>query len=206
MKYLLSFLVCFCMLIHVFAQKTGKAEKAVYELTNSGLLDDYRDYRRQLEKHVALFKTQEEEQSAKNWIEMRSAYQETSEAFEQFIYQIRNDLLDPKIRKKIRKNTEKYVTEHMETLSGIYQKHYVDKFLPTYLSLSNIEEENMFATRRLGGGGTVIAALLLPVTQATMKVIDYVDERNDDKLDNFKEVLEAEWVKPNKFKTWEEIR
>lgn len=191
----------------VWAQRMSKAEKAIYELTNSGLLDTYRDYRRTIEKQVALFKTEEEVQSARNWIEMRAAYQETAEAFEQFIYNIRNDLLDPPTRREIRKNTEEYVSKRLLQLDEIYQEHYLGKFLPTYTALSTQQTENL-ANRRLngGGGGTVIAALLLPVSQATMKVIDFVEERKEEKLEDFKEVLEEEWIKPNRFKSWEEIR
>lgn len=199
-----------CLIIACFspatAQRMSKAEEAVYELSQSGLLDQYREYRRVIEKHVALFKIQEEEQSARNWIEMRSKYIQTADAFESFIYQIRNDLLDKQMRKQIRKDSDAYIASHLTELEAIYQEQYVREFLPTYISLSKLEVDQPMATRRMSGGGTLIAALLLPVSQATMKLIDFVDEKKEEKLEAFKEVLDEEWVKPNQFRSWEEIR
>ena len=64
----------------------------------SGILKTYKDYRSETEKYVALFKARQDQYRIEDLIELKSTYERTAEAFEDYIYAIRNDLLDKKKR------------------------------------------------------------------------------------------------------------
>lgn len=185
------------------AQKVSSTERAVYELMDAGFLSSYKDHRSEIEERVAIFKSKKDDFSVEDLIRMKSAYKRTSEAFEDFIYGIRNDLLDKRARKRIKKDSEGYVTQQMEKLNTIYIDYYQGWFQPTYSAIS--DPESTVASNRGGGNITIPSALIAPVSQATMNVIEYLDKKNDKDLESVKKVLDREWLEPHQFTPWEEI-
>lgn len=185
------------------AQNVNKTEQAVYELMDAGFLNDYKDHRSAIEEQVAIFKSKKETYTVEDMIRMKSAYKRTSEAFEDFIYGVRNDLLNKKSRKKIKKNSESYVTAQLEKLNSIYTDYYQGWFQPTYSSIA--DPASNVASNRATGEISIPTALIAPVSQATMKFIEYLDKKNERDIDTIKKVLEQEWVEPNRFTPWEEI-
>lgn len=208
MKFWKLFFIPFWLIISysTYAQNTSKSEKALYDLMDSGFLKAYKDYRYEVEKHVAIVKAKESDFRPEEIAEIKSTYIRTSEAFEDFIFSTRNDFLDKKTRRMIRKDTERYVTERLEKLNKVYVEYYLQKFLPVYTSI-NIDESNMVAE---GGERATIPpeipiSLIIPVAKATMEVIEFLDSKNDKDLAYLKTLLDKEWVQPNRFRTWEEI-
>ncbi|MEM7369895.1 MAG: hypothetical protein AAF587_14920 [Bacteroidota bacterium] len=185
------------------AQQVSSTERAVYGLMDAGFLSSYKDHRSEIEERVAIFKSKKDDFSVEDLIRMKSAYKRTSEAFEDFIYGIRNDLLDKKVRKKIKKDSEGYVTQQMEKLNTIYVDYYQGWFQPTYSSIS--DPSSTVASNRGSGNITIPSALIAPVSQATMNVIEYLDKKNEKDLETVKKVLDREWVDPHQFTPWEEI-
>jgi hypothetical protein len=190
------------------AQSISGAERALYELTDTELLKRYRDYRTDAEKYVALFKVNEEHFSPEEKIEMQTAYRATSEAFESFIYAIRNDFLDAKQRRKIRRKTEAYVTYQLEKLDGIYTEYYMGRFYPTYSAIALRQGEYTASNNRLSEPvlpASIPIALLIPVASSIVKVMEHIEKRKGESLEEFKQVLDQEWVEPHQFRDWEDI-
>lgn len=200
-------ILCTGMLLITFpslmAQKVSATEQAVYELMDAGFLNDYKDHRSAIEEQVAIFKSKKDTYTVEDLIRMKSAYKRTSEAFEDFIYGVRNDLLDKKARKKIKKGSESYVTSQLEKLNSIYTDYYQGWFQPTYSSIA--DPASNVASNRAAGDISIPTALIAPVSQATMKLIEFLDKKNSKDTDTIKKVLEEEWVEPNRFTPWEEI-
>lgn len=193
-------------MVNVSGQTASKSEQALYDLMDSGFLKTYKDYRYEVEKHIAVIKAKERDYEPEDIAEMRMTYLRTSEAFEDFIYVTRNDFLDKKTRKLIRKNSEEYVRVRLEKLNDIYVEYYIGKFMPVYTAM-NIDESNMIAE---GGNRTSIPpavpiSLIVPVSKATIELLDFLDSRNDKDIAYLKDLLDKEWVKPNQFRDWEEI-
>lgn len=191
--------------IFLIAQTASKSEKAVHSLQESGFLETYKDYRSETEKYAALFKARKEEYSPEEMITMRNSYERTAEAFEDFILMVRNDLLDKKKRKNIRKNTEGYVVEKLEKLNDIYMDHYLGRFIPTYSAI--VEDPDTYAShfQRFSGNGNIPVALIAPATQATLNLIEFFDKKNDRDIVYLKDLLEKDWVTPNRFTSWKDI-
>ena len=202
------------------AQQIDRTEDAVYRLTDAGFLQTYKDYRAETEEYVALFKAKarEENYDPEEIIRMKSAYRRTSEAFEDFIYAIRNDLLDPRKRKAIRKNTEAYVTGQLERLQQIHETYFLGRFHETYVAIVERESYNTIATVDPTGeqpspnreasnpiNPTIPIALIAPVTRATMDVIEYLDKKKERDMAQVKRILEQEWINPHRFRDWEDI-
>lgn len=188
------------------AQTLSSAEESVYTLTDAGFLDLYKDYRSETEMYVALFKAKMDEYSPEDVVRMRASYRRTSEAFEDFIYSIRNDFLNKKSRKLIKKNPESYVTEKLEELNQTYVTYYMSRFQPTYAGIVDGESSEPLATASPQRMGMEIpVALIAPLTQATMQVVDFFDKKGARDLETLKEVLENEWIQPHKFRDWDDI-
>ncbi|GAB4430211.1 MAG: hypothetical protein OHK0039_48890 [Bacteroidia bacterium] len=204
-------LIAGLVVLRLPAQQISVTEDAVYRLTDAGFLQTYKDYRAETEEYVALFKAKakEENYSPEELIHMKSAYRRTSEAFEDFIYAIRNDLLDPKMRKKIRKDTEGYVRQRLIQLQSVHDEYFLERFHSTYVAIVQGPEYNTIASadvhRTDGISPTIPIALIAPMTRATMDVIDYLDKKKDRDMIEVKQVLEKEWIAPHRFRNWEEI-
>ncbi|MEZ4773872.1 MAG: hypothetical protein R3D00_11875 [Bacteroidia bacterium] len=193
-------------MVNVSGQTTSRSEQALYDLMDSGFLKTYKDYRYEVEKQIAVIKAKQRDYEPEEIAEMRMTYLRTSEAFEDFIYVTRNDFLDKKTRKLIRKDTEEYVRIRLEKLNEIYVEYYIGKFMPVYTSI-NIDESSMIAE---GGHRTSIPpavpiSLIVPVAKATIELLDFLDSRNDKDIAYLKDLLDKEWVRPNRFRDWEEI-
>ncbi|MCB0841139.1 MAG: hypothetical protein KDE26_13610 [Bacteroidetes bacterium] len=190
----------------VWAQQSSKSERALYELMESGYLKTYKDYRYEIEKRAGLFKVKVAKSEGEAWVEMENSYLRTSEAFEHFILVTRNDFLDRKRRKFIRKNTEDYVKERLEELNNIYTEYFVGKYQPLYTSLI-LDEESLLAegNERTSLPTEIPLALIAPAARATLEVIEFLDEKNDKDIDELKALLEEEWVKPNQFRPWKDL-
>lgn len=197
----------FCLLLgggfSVFAQKLTDTERAVYALMESGFLDAYKDYRSETETHVALFKSRQDSFTTADLIRMKASYRRTAEAFEDFIYGVRNDLLDKKKRKEIRKHSEAYVTASLAKLNQTYAAYFGNRFYPLYSSITEAPLD--YAANRSPNFPVVPIAVIAPVTKATMEIIEYIDKKGDRNLEHIKKVLEKEWVKPHQFREWEDI-
>ncbi|MDX2245283.1 MAG: hypothetical protein SF052_00790 [Bacteroidia bacterium] len=206
MLKLLLFPFCIFGIMNVSAQTASKSEQALYDLMDSGFLKTYKDYRYEVEKNIAVIKARQGDYQPEEIAEMRMTYLRTSEAFEDFIYVTRNDFLNRKTRKLIRKDTEGYVRVRLEKLNDIYVEYYIGKFMPVYTAM-NIDESAMIAE---GGNRTSIPpeiplTLIVPVAKATMELIEFLDNQNDKDIAYLKDLLEKEWVRPNRFRDWEEI-
>jgi hypothetical protein len=199
-----SLVACMMAPLVVSAQSASKAERMIYDLSDSGFLDTYRDYRRKTETDVALFKARMSEHSAEDWVRVKASYEETAGAFERFLVDIRNDLLDGQKRREMNKDTEGYARERLAELDKIYQEYYQGRFFPLYARINHLDVQEV-ASQRTAVDGPVWAVLITPITLATTKIVDFVDDRKDKKLDEFKEVLEKEWMQPNRFRRWDEI-
>ncbi|MDP5171346.1 MAG: hypothetical protein NWR72_13970 [Bacteroidia bacterium] len=188
------------------AQSVGSAEESVYALTDAGFLDLYKDYRAETEMYVALFKANIDQYSPEDVVRMRSTYRRTSEAFEDFIYSIRNDFLDRKVRKTIKKDCEGYVTRKLEELNGTYLEYYLTRFQPTYAMIAEGKSPDAMVSgvNRMMAPGIPVA-LIAPLATATMQAVDFFDKKGDRDLLTLKEVLEKEWIKPHKFRDWDDI-
>lgn len=198
-----------CLLIFgtsffVQAQSAAKSEKLIYELSESGFLKRYKQYRAETEKHAALLKLKEDSCSDELKIEMKSAYKETQDAFHSFIYGVRNDLLDSKKRRYIKKQTEIYVETKLIELDEIYQEYYQAKFHPVYIQVCHPE---MASRRMIDPSFTVpMIVSMLPAIAATFtKLADFFDNNKEEKLEAFKKLLDEEWVQPHLFEDWEQI-
>lgn len=187
-------------------QTLNSAEESVYTLMDAGFLDLYKDYRAETEMYVALFKANIDQYSAEDVIRMRASYRRTSEAFEDFIYSIRNDFLDRKTRRRINKDSEGYVTEKLEDLNRTYVEYYLTRFQPTYSGIVEGTNEQPVAAgvHRVTNPGIPVA-LIAPLAQATMQVVEFFDKKGDRDMDTLKEILEDEWIKPHRFRSWEDI-
>lgn len=207
MKIVPSLLLCLLLVGNsVLAQNISTAEESVYKLTDAGFLDLYKDYRSETEMYVALFKANIDEHSPEDVVRMRAAYRRTSEAFEDFIYGIRNDFLDKKTRKQIKKDSEAYVTEKLEELNQTYVNYYMSRFQPTYARIVDGESNEPLASAAPQRMGMEIpVALIAPLAQATMQVVDFFDQKGTRDLETLKEVLEEEWIKPHTFRDWDDI-
>ena len=195
-----------CVFSALNAQTLSSAEESVYTLTDAGFLNLYKDYRAETEMYVALFKANMDEHSPEDLVRMRASYRRTSEAFEDFIYSIRNDFLDKKTRRLIKKDSEGYVKEKLEELNQTYVDYYLSRFQPTYAAIVEGRSEEPMAVLDNGRMGVEIPiALIAPLAQATMQVVDFFDKKGQRDLDELKEVLEEEWIKPHKFRAWEDI-
>ena len=186
------------------AQGVSNAEKVIYELSGSGFLDTYRDYRRQTETDVALFKARMSEHSAEDWVRLKASYEETAGAFDRFLVDIRNDLLDAQKRREMSKDMDAYAREQLTQLDKVYLEYYQGRFYPLYARINHIDMPEV-ASHRASSSGPVWAVLITPITLATTKIVDFVDDRKDKKLDDFKAALEKEWIQPNRFRRWDEI-
>ncbi|MEO1448635.1 MAG: hypothetical protein AAFV07_03855, partial [Bacteroidota bacterium] len=62
-----------------------------------------------------------------------------------------------------------------------------------------------YAAGRTQSIPVVPIAVIAPVTKATMEIIDYIDKKGDRNLEHIKKVLEKEWIKPHRFRIWEDI-
>lgn len=186
------------------AQSAAQSEKLIYELTESGFLKRYKEYRAEAEKHVALLKLKEDSCSDEMKIEMHAAYQETQEAFHSFIYSVRNDLLDSKKRRYIKKQTEIYVETKLIELDEIYQEYYRAKFYPIYMQVCHPE----IASRRMIDPSLtvpMIVSMLPAIANTFTKLADFFDNHKEEKLEAFKELLDEEWVQPHLLQDWEQI-
>ena len=192
-------LACFCLSLFapLSAQSVGKDEKALHELMASGFLKAYKDYRYEAEMYVALFKAKESEWDVTQQIRMKAAYRRTSEAFESFIYVTRNDLLDAKTRRSIRKDPETYVRQRLQSLDAVRKEYYDDLFLATYSQITQPESghdgsEGPLATlnHRETDPLSLTLALLGPITQATVNIVNFIDEKKEKNLEAFKAVAE----------------
>lgn len=200
-------LLLFCGLAFpLSAQTLSDAEESVYRLTDAGFLDLYKDYRSETEMYVAIFKTNMNQYSPEDVVKMRATYRRTSEAFEDFIYDIRNDLLDKKTRKTIQKDAEAYVTKKLEELNQTYLEYYQSRFQPTYAAIveGKPDDSMALASERMAGP-EIPLALIAPLAQATMQVVDFLDKKGDRDLESLKKVLEQEWIAPHKFREWDDI-
>ncbi|MDX2284889.1 MAG: hypothetical protein NW241_12045 [Bacteroidia bacterium] len=188
------------------AQGPAASEETLYRLMDSGFLSTYKDYRAEIEQYAALFKSRKDH-SPEDIVRMRSAYLRTSEAFEDFILSVRNDLLDRKIRREIRKDTEGYVRRKLEKLNATYVEHFQGRFKPTYIAIVSPEapapDPSAMASAAHRDG--IPVALIAPLAQAMVAVIDFLDKKNDRDIEALKEVLQKEWVEPNRFTKWENI-
>ncbi len=192
--------------VSLTAQTLSDAEESVYRLTDAGFLDLYKDYRSETEMYVAIFKTNQNQYSPEDVVKMRATYRRTSEAFEDFIYDIRNDLLDKKARKTIQKDAEAYVTQKLEELNQTYLEYYLSRFQPTYASIAEGKsEDSMALAAERMAGPEIPLALIAPLAQATMQVVDFLDKKGDRDLEALKKVLEQEWISPHKFREWDDI-
>lgn len=202
-----SFLFIFLLTgTNLDGQNLSTAEESVYKLTDAGFLDLYKDYRSETEMYVALFKANIEEHSAEDVVRMRASYRRTTEAFEDFIYGIRNDFLDKKKRKLIKKDSEGYVTDKLEELNQTYVNYYLSRFQPTYAAIVDGESnEPVAAVAPQRMGMEIPVALIAPLAQATMQVVDFFDKKGTRDLETLKEVLEDEWIAPHKFREWDDI-
>jgi hypothetical protein len=198
------FSLTFGILSALSAQNPSQSERMVYNLMESGILKTYKDYRSETEKYARLFKARESTYTLEQQIEMQSSYERTAEAFEDFIYSIRNDLLDRKRRRVIKKDAEAYVTQRLGELNTVYGEYFQKRLQPTYTSI--VEGQDAIASygRRIVIPEIPIA-LIAPVTKATLDIINYIDQRNEKDLNDLKALLEKEWVEPNRFRTWEEM-
>lgn len=187
----------------LLAQKLSDTEKAVYALLEAGFLDAYKDYRSETETHVALFKARQDSFTTEDLIRMKAAYRRTAEAFEDFIYGVRNDLLDKKKRKHIRKHSAEYVSTCLGRLNQTYATYFGNKFYPTYSAITHAPVD--YAANRSASIPVVPIAVIAPVTKATMEIIEYIDRKGDRNLEQIKKVLETEWIKPHRFRIWEDI-
>lgn len=203
--YLFGLVLCMMMPAWGFAQSASKSEKVIYELAGSGMLDTYRDYRRQTETDVALFKTRMNEHSAEDWVRIKAAYEETAEAFEDYLFDVRNDLLDGKKRREIHKETESYARTRLMELDEIYAEYYQGRFYPLYAQINQIDISTASSQRTASADGPIWAVLITPITLATTKIVDFVDDRKEKKLEEFKKTLDKEWIEPNRFRRWDEI-
>lgn len=203
-SYLWILVACLLAPMTLSAQNASKAERMIYDLSDSGFLDNYRDYRRKTETDIALFKARMSEHSAEDWVRIKASYEETAAAFERFLGDIRNDLLDGQKRREINKDTETYARERLGELDKVYQEYYQGRFYPLYAQINHLDVQDV-ASQRTAMDGSVWALLITPITLATTKIVDFVDDRKDKKLDEFKEVLEKEWMEPNRFRRWDEI-
>ncbi len=190
----------------VKAQTLSSAEESVYRLTDAGFLDLYKDYRAETEMYVALFKANIGQYSQEDIVRMRATYRRTSEAFEDFIYGIRNDFLNKKTRRLIKKDSEGYVTTKLEELNKTYMEHYLTRFQPTYTAIiSGDHDPSMALGMNRVMNPTIPIALIAPLAQATMQAVDFFDRKGDRDLESLKQTLETEWIKPHKFRQWEDI-
>ncbi len=211
MRIAISVFLLFSSLVffpgHSGAQTIGSAEESVYTLTDAGFLDLYKDYRSEAEMYVALFKANIDQYSPEDVVRMRASYRRTSEAFEDFVYSIRNDFLDKKTRKLIKKDSEAYVTAQLEELNQTYVDYYLMRFRPTYAAIVEGRSSEPLAAAKPSGrmGMEIPVALIAPLAQATMQVVDFFDKKGRRDLDQLKEVLQEEWINPNKFRDWEDI-
>jgi hypothetical protein len=187
------------------AQGPSNGETALYRLMDSGFLKTYKDYRAEIEQYAALFKIKQQQYSPEEAVMMRSAYNRTSEAFEDFIYSVRNDLLDSKTRRSIAKDTEGYVRTKLESLNKVYEEYYLLRFKPTYVAICTPDTPVMASAQRAGLPIEIPLSLIAPVATATMQVIDFLDKKSDRDIETLKKVLEEEWIKPNRFTAWEQI-
>ncbi|MFK7924543.1 MAG: hypothetical protein AB8H47_21480 [Bacteroidia bacterium] len=186
------------------AQAPEQSEKMLYNLMSSGILKTYKDYRSETEKYVALFKARQAEYRVEDMIELQSTYGRTAEAFEDYIYEIRNDLLDKKKRKEIKKDPEGYVTTRLTELNQVYLEYYQMRFRPAYAAICE-DPGSMAQMGRRSIPPEIPIALIAPITKATMEIISYIDGKNTRDLESLKTLLEKEWVEPNRFRAWEEI-
>lgn len=187
-------------------QTLSSAEESVYTLTDAGFLDLYKDYRSETEMYVALFKANIEQYTPEDVVRMRASYRRTSEAFEDFIYSIRNDFLNKKSRKLIKKNPESYVGDKLEELNQTYVNYYLSRFQPTYAGIVDGQSDEPVAVASPQRMGMEIPiSLIAPLAQATMQVVDFFDKKGSRDLETLKEVLEDEWIKPHKFRDWDDI-
>ncbi len=197
-----TLLLSFCL--SVSAQNPSSAERMVYNLMESGILKAYKDYRSETEKYARLFKARESTYTLEQQIEMQSIYERTAEAFEDFILSIRNDLLDKKSRREIKKDCESYVNRRLRELEMVNVEYYQQRLRPTYASI--VEGKDTYASL---GRRVIIPeipiALIAPVTKATLDIINYIDTKNDQDLAELKKLLQDEFVEPNRFKRWEEM-
>ncbi|MEL6593240.1 MAG: hypothetical protein AAFQ87_12700 [Bacteroidota bacterium] len=186
------------------AQSPEKSEQMLYNLMSSGILKTYKDYRSETEKYVALFKARQEEYRVEDMIELKSTYERTAEAFEDYIYEIRNDLLDKKKRKAIKKDPEAYVTARLSKLNQVYAEYYQTRFRPAYAAICE-DPSTVAQMGRRTIPPEIPIALIAPITKATMDIITYIDGKNTRDLESLKTLLEKEWVEPNRFRSWEDI-
>ncbi len=200
--------IYFLLMVFAFpvlhAQSAEKSEKLLHELSESGFLQRYKQYKMEAEKHVALMKLKRGACSDEQKIEMEFAYKETQEAFHSFLYSVRNDLLDAKMRRHIKKDTELYVENKLLELDEIYQEYYLKKFHPIYLQVCHPE----IASRRTIDPSLMvpmIVSMLPAITGVFTKLADFFDDNRQDKLEVFKQLLEEEWVQPHLFRDWEQI-
>lgn len=187
----------------LFAQNAPKEEVLVNELKQSGILRRYQEYRRETEKQVALYKVQEGHHSAEQEIEMKYLYAETAAAFEDFLFVIRNDMLDPRTRRFVQRHTEAYVESRLHALDQIYQEKYVGKFYPAWASACGHEASSMRAKIPVL---PELAVVVTPIVNATVKVMEYLDGRRTQDLAYFKKILDEEWIRPNRFTPWDSIQ
>lgn len=199
----------FCLLIITStqvaqAQSAGQSEKLIYELSESDFLKRYKQYRTETEKHAALLKLKEDSCTDELKIEMKSAYKETQEAFHSFIYSVRNDLLDSKKRRYIKKETELYIETKLLEVDEIYQEYYRAKFHPLYMQVCHPE---MASRRTIDPSLAVpmIVSMLPTIVAAFTKLADFFDDNKEEKLEAFKKLLDEEWVQPHLFEDWEQI-
>jgi hypothetical protein len=188
----------------VQAQSAGQSEKLIYELSESDFLKRYKQYRTETEKHAAFLKLKADSCSDELKIEMKSAYKETQDAFHSFIYSIRNDLLDSKKRRYIKKETELYIETKLLEVDEIYQEYYRAKFHPIYMQVCHPE----MASRRTIDPSLAVPMIvsMLPTIVATFtKLADFFDDNKEEKLEAFKKLLDEEWVQPHLFEDWEQI-
>ncbi|MEM6260905.1 MAG: hypothetical protein AAGI38_00245 [Bacteroidota bacterium] len=189
-----------CMTCTLYAQKSTKAEKLVYDLSESGILTRYHQCRREAEKYVKLFKLQEDSISQADVVEMEYAYAATAESFEAYLRAIRNDLLDGKKRRQIRKNEEVYVTAQLQTLDSLYQHQFMGEFFPTYARICAPQ-----LTSKRVSPLPIIGSLVAPITSATVRLLAYLDDKAAGKKEAYKELLQTEWIEPNLFPEWQQI-
>jgi hypothetical protein len=187
------------------AQTSSDAESSVYRLMDSGFLKTYKDYRAEVEQYAALFKAKQSQYKPEDAVVLRTSYTRTAGAFEDFIYSVRNDMLDKKMRRIIAKDSEGYVRQKLEKLNLVYGEYVTGKFKPAYTAICQPDSAALATTQRAGTPADIPLALIAPIAQATMQVIDFLDKKGDRDLDQLKLVLENEWVKPNRFTPWEQI-
>ena len=197
-------LVLFFLLYTAKAQSVSKSENLIYELTESGFLKRYKKYRAYAEKHVALMKLKEDSCSDEQKIEMHAAYKQMQDAFHSFLYSVRNDLLDAKKRRYIKKQTELYVETKLIELDEVYQEYYLGQFHPLYIQVCRPE---MASRRTIDPSLAVpmIVSMLPAITSTFTKLADFFDNNKDEKMEAYKQLLNEEWVEPHLFQDWEQI-